>query len=322
MRKRGNNWQIDVYLGNGKRHREQFSGSKSEAIERETSIKAKSIANIKRDGTVSVLLEPYLDWVEVHQSKRTFAEKVRIFNVNILPFFGALKPCDITCDTVDEYKYHRIKEAGHVHRAINVEIMSLSALIKWAWERDYCNQPMVRVKYLPYKLPTPQILSRDEIKRFLDNCEPFYRALFLAMYHNGLRKAETLSLKWKDIDFSLNLIRITGKRDKTRLMPMTSTLSDALKCIKRKNKYVFASRRYGEHIKDIRRPIERIKKKAGITKKIYPHLMRHTFATHLIENGRDIREVQALLGHSQITTTQRYTHIASERLQDAINTLD
>ncbi len=142
-----------------------------------------------------------------------------------------------------------------------------------------------------------------------------------------MRKNEVFNLRWIDIFFEYNLIRVTkGKGNKERFIPMSSHLKQALVTLKRiktdANPLVFPSPVTGKPLTDIRKAIKRIAKKAGINRPIKPHQLRHTFATHLLEQGIDIRAIQALLGHEQITTTMIYTKVALPVLQNAIHVLE
>jgi integrase/recombinase XerD len=205
---------------------------------------------------------------------------------------------------------------------INIEILCLSALVKWAKDRGYCVDEMVKVKPLPYKRPLPSVLSIEEMKAFLLACDPFYRVYFFVLYYAGLRGNEAKTLKWQHVDFSRGYLVITGKGNKQRIVPFDATLRKALESLPRANEHVFPSKRTGKPLVDVRAALRRARKAAGIEKKITPHLLRHSFATHLLELGHDIRYIQALLGHAEISTTQIYTHVASNRLREIVHSLE
>ena len=242
---------------------------------------------------------------------------------HILPFFGMIKPDFITKTLLEAYQTKRITEAGKkIHRAINLEILCLSALVDWARERGYCIDPLVRIKPLPYKAPMPQPLSLDEMVAFLNACKPAYLAYFLILYHAGLRKDESQKLKWTDVDLERGVLHIKGKGGKERVIGITGTLRDALSLLSRNSEYVFISPKTHKPIGDVRKTIATTKKAAGINRRINPHLLRHTFATHQLELKTDLRTLQAMLGHASITTTQVYTHVSSSMIQRAADTLD
>jgi len=130
-----------------------------------------------------------------------------------------------------------------------------------------------------------------------------------------MRKNEVFNLTWDDIFFEHGLIRVRkAKMNKERFVPMSQTLKKALLHLKATrtddNPLVFPSPKTGKPLNDIRRVILRIAKRAGIERKITPHRLRHSFATHLLESGVDLKTIQALLGHEDIKTTQIYTKVA------------
>ena len=152
------------------------------------------------------------------------------------------------------------------------------------------------------------------------------RAIIELMYASGLRVSETADLKLADIDFDSGMLRVVGKGSKERLVPVAAAVLTLLR------KYISASRseltaniplspylfvsRTGRRLN--RERIWAIIKEAtliaGINKEIHPHTLRHSFATHLLENGADLRAIQEMLGHSDISTTELYTHVDKNRL--------
>lgn len=154
------------------------------------------------------------------------------------------------------------------------------------------------------------------------------RAMLEVMYATGLRVSELINLKLDDLHLDVGLIKTIGKGDKERLIPISDSAGDWL------NKYIFEIRtqqvqKYGDSPEvflnfrgkkltrqSIWKMIKKYINQVGITKDVTPHTLRHSFATHLLENGADLRIVQELLGHSDISTTQIYTHITKQRLHD------
>ena len=186
----------------------------------------------------------------------------------------------------------------------------------------------------PVKLPgrLPGTLSHDEVERLLavpDQTTSLGQrdsAMLELLYATGLRVSELVGLHLVNVNLEPGFIRTVGKGSKERLVPMGDKAMDAIKLylkygrpdlIKEKNApYLFLNSR-GSSIS--RQGFWKIIKKygimAGITKKITPHSLRHSFATHLLEGGADLRSVQIMLGHSDISTTQIYTHVSRERLK-------
>ena len=180
----------------------------------------------------------------------------------------------------------------------------------------------------------PDMLSIEETERLLhafsdrsgEALTLRNRAILETMYASGLRVSETADLKLGDVDFETGMVRVTGKGSKERLVPMAPRvlnllrryITSARRELTEKNPsspYLFVSRT-GRRL-DRERLWAIIKEAAliaGIDKEIHPHTLRHSFATHLLENGADLRAIQEMLGHSNISTTEIYTHVNKNRL--------
>ena len=180
------------------------------------------------------------------------------------------------------------------------------------------------------KLPDdlPDILTNDEVTRLLnsvsgnDNLSIRNRAMLEILYATGLRVSELISLKFSNIDVEECFVKIFGKGNKERLVPFGQKAQLYLKRYLRvrkntKSEFIFLTR-LNKPISRIEfwRQLKQIAIKAGIMKNITPHTLRHSFATHLLTGGADIRFVQEMLGHSSISTTQIYTHVSQERLKE------
>ena len=181
----------------------------------------------------------------------------------------------------------------------------------------------------------PVVLSVEEIDRIMnsvDLSEPEgqrNRAILEVLYSCGLRVSELISLRISDLFFDESFIRVTGKGDKQRLVPIGEPAKRAVQLYlsqtrrayvsKKAEDILFLNRRSGKLSRQmIFLMIKSQCEKAGITKEISPHTFRHSFATHLVENGADLRAVQQMLGHESILTTEIYTHIDSRKWQESI----
>jgi integrase/recombinase XerD len=180
------------------------------------------------------------------------------------------------------------------------------------------------------KLPEmlPDMLTSEEVTRLLnsvsgsDNLSIRNRAMLELLYATGLRVSELISLKFSNVDIEECFVKIFGKGNKERLVPFGQKAQLYLKRYLRvrkntKSEFIFLTR-LNKPISRIEfwRQLKQIAIKAGIMKNITPHTLRHSFATHLLTGGADIRFVQEMLGHSSISTTQIYTHISQERLKE------
>ena len=179
----------------------------------------------------------------------------------------------------------------------------------------------------------PKSLSEDEVESLLNapnTDEPLGhrdRAMLELLYATGLRVSELINLKQSQVNFNQGVLRIIGKGDRERLIPLGDESQRWLKefidgprmeiLLERQTDYLFPTRRGDRMTRQaFWHIIKRYAEKSGVRQKMSPHSLRHAFATHLLNRGADLRVVQLLLGHSDLSTTQIYTHVARERLKD------
>ncbi|MEM2916624.1 MAG: tyrosine-type recombinase/integrase [Candidatus Woesearchaeota archaeon] len=151
-----------------------------------------------------------------------------------------------------------------------------------------------------------------------------HKLVIMFLYYAGLRLDEVRNLKWEDVDFDREIIHLkTAKGDKERIVFLHKKLIDMLKMYGTKEEGpIFVSQREGKYNKrTIQQIVKFASKKVGIKKKITPRTLRHSFATHLLESGADIRYTQQLLGHKDLKTTQIYTHVANKDIKKLANLL-
>jgi integrase/recombinase XerC len=151
------------------------------------------------------------------------------------------------------------------------------------------------------------------------------RAILELLYAAGLRVSELVGLDWTDVDLSARVVRVMGKGSKERMVPFGKPAAEALRGWlgvwegvrdpAQEGEPVFLNHQGGRLTdRSVRRVIDKWVETAAVARGVHPHTLRHTFATHLLENGADLRAIQELLGHSSLSTTQRYTHLEVERL--------
>jgi integrase/recombinase XerC len=181
----------------------------------------------------------------------------------------------------------------------------------------------LRAPKAPRKLP--QVLDVDEAVRLVElpTEGPLGlrdRAMLELLYSSGLRVSELCALRWQDLDMDDCLVRVFGKGAKTRIVPVGSHAVTALKAWHAHSAAGMASPvfpgRHGALISSraIQLRLRQLARQQGIWKRVYPHLLRHSFASHMLESSSDLRSVQELLGHADIATTQIYTHLDFQRL--------
>lgn len=289
--------------------------------------------------TIGDLFEEYLDWFRIHRSERTYEDVKSVFRNHINRLMGNELAEHINESHILIYKKLRKKDVllqpnppkdeakrrklgGVSNRTITKELSYLSAFFTWCVDHGHLLARKFKIEKLKFKRPVPIILSIEEVMRILDTAEPFYRVFFLTLYSLGLRLNEARMLKWSDVDFNTGAVRVKQKGGSYKLLPLNPALEQGLKSLgTEKYEYVFTSKRTGRPIINITKALQRAAKKAGIAKHVNPHLFRHSFATHLVGKGVNLRVIQRFLGHSQIGTTEFYTHIAMDQLKDASNIL-
>ena len=190
-------------------------------------------------------------------------------------------------------------------------------------------------QFIPYpkvRRKLPKILSREEVARLIDaSSSLFERTLLMVLYGTGMRRAEIARLKIADIDSRRMILHVVdGKGHKDRDLPLSPALLETLRAHWRWLKprtYLFPSRLHRDREQPITdkivwRVCTEAAKRAGIRKAVSPHLVRHTWATHLLEAGTDLRTIQLLLGHEDLEVTARYLHLSEQHLHQVANPIE
>jgi len=180
--------------------------------------------------------------------------------------------------------------------------------------------------------PVPSYLTVDDIFRLLDSIADDSllgmrnRAIFEVLYSTGIRVSELVGLNVSNIDFNQNIVRVLGKGNKERIVPVGekamdavagyhSRLAEEVSRMPDEEDPVFLNKNKGRlSARSVRRILDGLIRKCGLATPVSPHGIRHTFATHMLDAGADLREVQELLGHKSLSTTQRYTHVTMDKL--------
>ena len=171
----------------------------------------------------------------------------------------------------------------------------------------------------------PVVLSREEVNKIIvvtNNIK--HKLVLMFLYYAGLRLDEVTNLKWQDIDFDREIIHIkTTKGEKERILFLHHKLKEMLKIygIDKQDLVLRSQRKRKYNKRTIQQIVKNAAKKAVIKKNVTPHSLRHSFATHLLESGADIRYIQQLLGHKDLKTTQIYTHVANKDIKKLANLL-
>jgi len=190
-------------------------------------------------------------------------------------------------------------------------------------------------QFLPFpktRRKLPNILSQEEVARLIEASGGlFERTLLMVLYGTGMRRAEVARLKIADVDSQRMVLHVVnGKGGKDRDLPLSPTLLETLRAYwrwLRPRTYLFPSRMHRDREQPITdkivwRVCAEARKRAGIQKKVSPHLIRHSWATHLLETGTDLRTIQLLLGHEDLEVTARYLHLSQQHLQQVVNPIE
>ncbi|MFH0815767.1 MAG: tyrosine-type recombinase/integrase [Methanobacteriota archaeon] len=161
----------------------------------------------------------------------------------------------------------------------------------------------------------PAVLGRDEVRRMLGSTHNLkHRVAMMLLYSAGLRLDEATSLRWEDVGFERGTIHLrVAKGGKERVVFLHPKLAEGLRLLGEGRGLILVSNRGGKYSpRSIQLVVDKAARKAGIKKDVTPHTLRHSFATHLMEGGADMRHIQELLGHKNLRTTMLYTHVSKD----------
>ena len=227
---------------------------------------------------------------------------------------------------IRHYQHYLIEERG-------VSICSLAqfvAVIRFLYGVTLGRKWVIETVIYP-KIPTrlPRILSRQDMAQFLAGChEPKYHAIFSTMYATGVRTREATEIKIKDLDSDRGILQVRqGKGNKDRITVLPPALLTLLRTYwkqERPDPWLFPGRSKKSPISpsSVQGVCRKVREQLGMRKKFTPHALRHAFATHLLEQGVDLRTIQEMLGHQCLSTTSIYTHVSAERIQQITSPLE
>ncbi len=235
-------------------------------------------------------------------------------------------PENLDLEAVRQYELYLLHERKLSPESINTFLSAVQFLYLVTLETPWGKACFPRLRR-PEKLPV--VLSQEEVEQFFRHVPSLkYRAALMTCYGAGLRISEAVSLKVSDIDASRMLLRVAqGKGRKDRYVMLSPRLLAVLRCYwraARPQDYLFPSWRTGQHLSSgaLGSACRDAAQASGITKRLTAHTLRHSFATHLLENGTDVRVIQALLGHRRIDTTARYTQVSMQVVAGTTSPLD
>lgn len=280
-------------------------------------------------------------WLTTREVQQQSAHTLLAYQRDVSDFLAFcqqknLSLVDLESSDLREYIANNIEQKQLSSNSIQRLLSAIRQFMKWAVEGDHLqHNPAAdfQIKRQPRALPG--MLDIETVNQILDQPAPTEpqqallwlrdKALLELFYSSGLRLAEIQNLTIKDLDFNRQLLRITGKGNKTRIVPFGTKAKDSLfawlKVYSQFNAEfgphapVFVSQR-GTSLgaRQIENRVKYQAQRAGVNIDLHPHLLRHCFASHLLSNSGDLRAVQEMLGHSNLSTTQIYTHVDFDRL--------
>ncbi|MBM6619957.1 site-specific tyrosine recombinase XerD [Bacillus suaedaesalsae] len=266
-----------------------------------------TITSYKRD------LKKYIQFQEEVEKLQSFEEVTRLHIINFLK---------------------HIKELGHSSRTIARHIASIRSFHQFLLrDRAVSHDPSVHIETPQPERTLPKVLSMAEVEQLLDSpsLDTAFglrdKAMIEVLYATGIRVSELIGLNLGDIHLTMGFLRCIGKGNKERIIPIGRAATESLEQYmnqargklvgKTKTDALFLNH-HGNRLsrQGFWKILKRLTEVANIKKELTPHTLRHSFATHLLENGADLRAVQEMLGHADISTTQIYTHVTKARLKD------
>lgn len=277
-------------------------------------------------GRQAVTVPEFLDHLK--HSRNASPHTLRAYKKDLEEFQAFARRVDVTVSDLRRF-LSQLHGRGLSRASIARHLASVRTYYRWLVRQgDLETNPALLIRTPKQERKLPNFLEEDEVTRLIEAAAtPRDRALIELMYGAGLRVSEAVGLNLIDVNLSGGFVRVRGKGNKERLSPVGSHAERAIKAyygqraaILAKNgastTAVFLNPRAGRlDVRSVRRILLKTAQKAGLARRVKPHTLRHSFATHMLNRGADLRFVQELLGHAHLTTTQIYTHVTTGRLR-------
>ena len=243
-------------------------------------------------------------------------------------------PFNCKSETIKNYLYKSFSDKKSRSQARSIS--AIKSFFNYLIFEGYIKEsPISNIEAPKQEKKLPVVLTEDEIKNLINSFDLNHgfgqrnKTIIEILYGTGIRVSELVNLKLSNIFFKENIIKVIGKGNKERFVPLGEIASDEMKIyindrnqlkIDSKSSDILFLNRYGRRLTRsmIFKIISDASKRIGLDKKISPHTLRHSFATHLIKNGADLRTIQLILGHESITTTEIYTHLDTLHLEEVL----
>lgn len=266
----------------------------------------------------------FLDYLKFEKGFSDYT--IKSYREDLTEFYDFVKEDNIDIDLVRKY-LRELYERKYSNRTVSRKVSSLKSYFKYLESEGIIKNNFMRLISNPKIEKTlPNYLNYEDLEKLLNfpdknNKYGLRDALILELlYSSGIRVSELANMKLKDIDFNEKKILILGKGNKERYVYFGSKCMDLLnrylKIDHRNSPYLLIGKRNDKlNEREIRSIVTDTAKKAGISVHVTPHTLRHTYATHMLNDGADLKSVGDLLGHESLSTTQIYTHVSNERLR-------
>jgi len=276
-------------------------------------------------GVMDNYLEKYRDLlIQKRYSRNTQKVYMKYFS-DFCRKFGTENIDRVSKEKINTYICELIQEKNISASQQNQRINA----IKFYYEKVLGREKEYYELHRPHKeQKLPKVISKNDVKRILNSCTNIkHKSILMLIYSAGLRRSELINLKISDIDSERMVINIRGaKGKKDRISLLSKNMLSLLRIyykVYRPKKYLFEGQTGGKYSPtSIANILKKAAIKAGIRKTVTPHMLRHSFATHLLEQGTDLRYIQELLGHSSSKTTEIYTHVSKKAIDQIKNPVD
>jgi len=269
---------------------------------------------------LKVFWSKYYSWLINHKKQSTIVERISKWK-KLKEFFGEKTLYEITPREVAKFQ-QEMKAQGYSNGAINRYVAFLRHMITMAVKWGYLKEHTLKGKIDMLREPKDKwtFLTREEFERLFENLSETYRDLCYFLVMTGARLGEALSLKWENIIWDVGVVYLPdSKANRERVIVLAGSV---LELLKRRREKIKDDRVFPHSEREFRRAFKRALEKAGLPRTIRIHDLRHTFASWLAMKGVPLQQIKDLLGHSQITTTLRYSHLNPEVLRKAVSVLE
>jgi integrase/recombinase XerC len=292
------------------------------------------------------LIDKFRDHLKVERNASTHT--LRSYSADLEQFHGFLKEKkmaqgnggEVAAEKIDHLAIRAFLSSlyrDHKKSSLGRKLASLRSFLKYLVQEGYLRRNPAEIVATPrQEKPLPNFMPVDEAFALMETPNPSLiwgardKAILEALYSTGMRVSELVGLCEGDLDSSLGIVRVFGKGGKERIVPIGEKALEALRVyLEKRDKAapkagekgrkapIFINTRGGRLTsRSVARILQKHLVRGGIWRKISPHALRHSFATHLLDAGADLRAIQELLGHASLSTTQRYTHVSVDKLME------